>query len=134
MGKVTLIIESESKSTEEVREEVQGWIGSAYDLDVTEYNIHLVDDEPMPGGDPDSPEKTAKDLFIHHLTDIGVTPKESVPTIAEIFFTRDIEDLDWLKEVLGKHASGFVNPSQRRLFTCWWAHKYGLPYEEEVED
>lgn len=43
MGKVTVVIESESKSTEEVRESVQGWLDGAYDLNPAEYLTHIVD-------------------------------------------------------------------------------------------
>jgi len=67
-------------------------------------------------------------LFIQELKNIGVTPKEVIPTIASIFFDGDIDDLNWLNMTLLKSAAGWVNHKQRRLIIDWWSHSRGLPY------
>lgn len=79
----------------------------------------------------ESQDLDQKAMFIDHLTKIGVAPKNAIPTIADIFFTGDIDKLTWLNQVLQREAAGFVNPSQRRLIVSWWSHTRGLPYEEE---
>jgi len=72
-----------------------------------------------------------KGLFIQELKNIGVQPKEVIPTIASIFFDGDIDDLNWLNTVLLKSAGGWVNHKQRRLIIDWWSHSRGLPYAED---
>lgn len=69
--------------------------------------------------------------FIQRLGNIGVTPKEAIPTIADIFFSGDIDSLEWLDHVLRKDAAGFVNAHQARLVLSWWAQTRGLPYDPE---
>lgn len=61
---------------------------------------------------------------------IGVSPKEAIPTIADIFFPRDIDNVRWLDYVLSKEVAGFVMPHQRRLMISWWAYTRGLIYDE----
>ena len=70
-------------------------------------------------------------LFIRQMTDIGVAPKEAIPTIADIFFAGDIEDLNWLNTVLQRQAAGYVSTNQRRLMMSWWSKTRGLPYSED---
>ncbi|MFH1486567.1 MAG: hypothetical protein ABIH46_10890, partial [Chloroflexota bacterium] len=72
-----------------------------------------------------------KGLFIQELKNIGVQPKEVIPTIASIFFDGDIDSLSWLNAVLLKSAGGWVNHKQRRLIIDWWSHSRGLPYAED---
>jgi len=72
-----------------------------------------------------------KQMFIQELKNIGVQPKEAIPTIASLFFDGDIDDLSWLNHVLLKSAAGFVNHKQRRLIMDWWSHSRGLPYAED---
>lgn len=72
----------------------------------------------------DEPEKgrplTQRDLFCEHLMRVGVSPKDAIPTIADIFFAGDTEDLRWLKQVLERSAAGFVTAKQVRLIMDWW--------------
>jgi len=79
----------------------------------------------------ESQDLDQKAMFIDHLTKIGVSPKAAIPTIADIFFSGDINSLPWLNKVLLEEAAGFVNPNQRRLIVSWWSHTRGLPYKEE---
>lgn len=70
-------------------------------------------------------------MFIKHCTDIGIAPKEAIPTIADIFFSGDIDSLTWLNQVLSKDAAGYVNHTQRRLMMSWWANTRRLDFDEE---
>ena len=70
-------------------------------------------------------------MFIKHCTDIGIAPKEAIPTIADIFFSGDIDSLSWLNQVLSKDAAGYVNHTQRRLMMSWWANTRRLDFDEE---
>jgi hypothetical protein len=72
-----------------------------------------------------------QNLFMSHLVGIGVSPKEAIPTITDIFFSGDINSLAWLHQVLQKEAAGFVKPNQMRTIISWWAHTRGLPYKDE---
>jgi len=76
----------------------------------------------------------AKGVFIQRLIFAGVVPKEIVPTIADIFFSGDIDSLPWLNQVLTRDAASFVAPNQRRILISFWAHTRGLPYDEEEFD
>jgi len=75
-----------------------------------------------------------RDMFIKHMSDIGVGPKEAIPTIADLFFAGDIDDLGWLGTVLKRHAAGYVSPHQRNLILGFWAKTRGLPYSEDDQD
>ena len=70
------------------------------------------------------------DEFTQHLTNIGVDPGIA-SMIAEIFFSGDIYNLEWLIHVLDGGAAGFMAPHQRRLIFTWWAKTRRLPYDEE---
>jgi len=72
-----------------------------------------------------------RSMFIKHCTDIGIAPKEAIPTIADIFFSGDIDSLPWLNQVLSKDAAGYVNHTQRRLMLSWWANTRRLDFDEE---
>ncbi len=80
---------------------------------------------------PDGIALDQKAMFKKHLEDIGVSPKAALPTIVEIFFAGDINDLSWLNRVLTREAAGFVSPHQRGLIIGWWANTRGLPYSED---
>jgi len=71
-------------------------------------------------------------MFIEHMTAIGVSPREAIPTIADLFFEGDIEDLNWLNRVLQRSAAGYVKANQRRLIMDWWSKTRNLPYDEEA--
>ena len=73
-------------------------------------------------------------MFIKHCTDIGIAPKEAIPTIADIFFSGDIDSLLWLNQVLSKEAAGYVSHHQRRLMMSWWANTRRLDFDEEEYD
>ncbi|MBA7469829.1 hypothetical protein ES707_05103 [subsurface metagenome] len=70
-------------------------------------------------------------MFIKHCTDIGIAPREAIPTIADIFFSGDINSLQWLNQVLSKDAAGYVTHQQRRLMLSWWANTRLLEFDEE---
>jgi len=70
-------------------------------------------------------------MFIKHCTDIGIAPREAIPTIADIFFSGDINSLPWLNQVLSQDASGYVTHTQRRLMMSWWANTRRLDFDEE---
>jgi len=70
-------------------------------------------------------------MFIQEMRNIGVAPKESIPTIASIFFSGDIDDLRWLEQVLKRDAAGFVTAHQRRLIISFWSNTRGLPYDPD---
>ncbi|KKL06825.1 hypothetical protein LCGC14_2592180, partial [marine sediment metagenome] len=75
-----------------------------------------------------------KDLLIQHLTRIGVTPKDAIPSIVELFFEGDEEDLAWMKRCLSRSAAGFVTAKQVRLTLDWWAKTRRLPYDPDELD
>lgn len=81
---------------------------------------------PEQGADLDQ-----KQMFIDHLGRIGVTPKNVIPTVADIFWSGDIYDLSWLKQVLQVEAAGYFNPSQQRIIVSWWSRSRGLPFKED---
>lgn len=72
--------------------------------------------------------------FIKTMVDIGIRPEGVVPTIAEIFFSGDINSVSWLNEVLTKIAKGYVTPYQANLMLSWWAWTRGLTCEEDLLD
>ncbi len=72
-----------------------------------------------------------RSMFVKHCTDIGIAPKEAIPTITDIFFSGDITSLQWLNQVLSKDAAGYVTHQQRRLMLSWWANTRLLEFDEE---
>ena len=72
-----------------------------------------------------------RSMFIKHCTDIGIAPREAIPTITDIFFSGDINSLQWLNQVLSKDAAGYVTHQQRRLMLSWWANTRRLDFDEE---
>ena len=89
---------------------------------------------PPPAGS--TPQDTVVPLdqrasFTQRLTAIGVKPQEIIPTITDIFFSGDIDDLKWLNRVLTREAPQYVHHQQRRTILSWWAHTRMLPYHEE---
>ncbi len=66
-----------------------------------------------------------RDLFTEHLKAIGVR-RDVAPTITDMFFSGDIADLSWLKQVLHVQASGYVNPHQENITLAWWANSRQL--------
>lgn len=76
-----------------------------------------------------------RDDFIQHMLAIGVRPEGVVPTIADIFFSEDINSIAWLNKVLRDEAAGYVTPPQRTLMVAYWATTRGLRNEyEEILD
>jgi len=69
--------------------------------------------------------------FIQTMEAIGVAPKEAIPTIAQIFFSRDINSISWLNHVLTNIAQGYVTPAQACLMISWWARTKGLALDDE---
>ncbi|MBA7607433.1 hypothetical protein ES703_14592 [subsurface metagenome] len=69
-------------------------------------------------------------MFVKHMVDIGVAPKDAIPTIADIFFSGDISNLKWLNKVLSQDAAGYVTHQQRRLMLGWWANTRMLEFDE----
>jgi len=45
MAKVTVVIESDQMEEAELREQVQGWIQNAYDLDPDQFRMRIVENE-----------------------------------------------------------------------------------------
>lgn len=72
-----------------------------------------------------------KSMFIQEMKNIGVAPKEAIPTVASIFFSGDIDNLKWLEQVLKRDSAGFVTPHQRRLIISFWSNTRGLPYNPD---
>ncbi|GAH72996.1 unnamed protein product, partial [marine sediment metagenome] len=68
-------------------------------------------------------------MFIKHCTDIGIAPREAIPTIADIFFSGDINSLHWLNQVLAQDSAGYVSHQQRRLMLSWWANTRLLEFD-----
>jgi hypothetical protein len=60
--------------------------------------------------------------------------KTYIPTISELFRSGDVDDLKWLREVLTRHAAGFVKPAQVRLITSTWAKTRSLPFDPNEFD
>ena len=92
--------------------------------------------EPVVPGEPAITKSTGipldqRGMFIKHMVDIGCTPKDAIPTIADIFFSGDINDLNWLNQVLSQDAAGYVTHQQRRLMLGWWANTRRLTFDEE---
>lgn len=69
--------------------------------------------------------------FIQHMVRIGVAPRDAIPTIADIFFSGDTDDLNWLYQVLAKDAQGFVSKTQRRLIMSWWSRTRELDFDPD---
>lgn len=70
-------------------------------------------------------------LFSKNLTSVGVR-KDVVPTITDMFFSGDINDLEWLKQVLHKQAAGFVSAHQENTVLYWWANTMQLKLPDEL--
>lgn len=68
--------------------------------------------------------------FSELLLGVGVE-KIYIPTITKLFFDGDINSLNWLREVLNRHAAGFVKPHQIKLIFASWSKSRGLPYNPE---
>jgi len=96
--------------------------------------------EPMlalSGEDTDDPTSLSgatfdqKTDFIQHMISVGVRPVGVVRVLADIFFSGDINNLQWLKGVLTGDGSGYLTRPQQRLIFCWWGTTRGLPYKDE---
>jgi hypothetical protein len=72
----------------------------------------------------------ARQMFEQLLKSVAVKPPEVIPTISNIFFGGDIDNLTWLQQVLRRHAAGWVAPNQIRLILSSWSQTRGLPYNE----
>lgn len=70
-------------------------------------------------------------LFTEQLRSVGVK-HEVAPTITEIFFSGNIDDIEWLKEVLHVQAAGWVSHHQETILLSWWAKSRNLELSEEI--
>jgi hypothetical protein len=86
------------------------------------------------GGKSSDLKATAKADFESLLKSVGVD-KNVVPTISKLFFDGDTDSLAWLKEVLTRHASGFIAAKELRLVMAAYAKSHNLPAGEfELDD
>ena len=81
-----------------------------------------------PVSSPDA-SRTPQDDFMETLASTGV--KKAVLSIADIFFSGDINDTRWLYHVLSWSAEGFVTEAQCKLMMAWWASHWGIPYDHD---
>lgn len=95
-------------------------------MPVIDSETTIADQIPSPGAILDQ-----RHDFIMRLVAVGVRPKEVTSTIADIFFSGDINNLTWLDSVLSRDAGGYILPHQRRLIFSWWARTRGLLYADE---
>lgn len=70
-------------------------------------------------------------LFSEHLRNIGVR-RDVINTITEMFFSGDINDLQWLKRVLTLQAAGFVSPHQANITLSWWSNTRNLDIDDSL--
>ena len=70
-------------------------------------------------------------IFIQTLQAVECSPREAADTIADLFFSRNINDPKWLKRVLTRDAAGFIPPRGQRLMFSFWCITRGLPFDEE---
>ena len=73
---------------------------------------------------------TAKTEFEDLLKSVGVD-KNVVPTISKLFFDGDTDSLPWLREVLTRHASGFIAAKELRLVLAAYAKSHNLPATDD---
>ena len=78
---------------------------------------------------PEENSRTLEDEFKDLLKSTGV--KWGVEAISEIFFARDIWDVEWLHHVLSRSTGGFVTEDQAKLVMGYWARTKGIPYRYE---
>ncbi len=93
------------------------------------YSIN--ENKPSPDGKgtvgaPLNPEPQFSEL----LLGVGVD-RVYVPTITKLFVDGDTKDLKWLREVLTKHAAGFIKKHQVSLILASWSKSLGLPYNPD---
>ncbi len=81
------------------------------------------------GGSPGAP-LNPRAQFEQLLQGTGVE-KVYIPTISNLFFNGDIDKLEWLRQVLTRHAAGFVSPQQMRMIFASWSQARGLPYDPD---
>lgn len=89
-------------------------------------------DNPLTPPPPPQP-LNMEGQFSELLLGSGVD-KVYVPTITKLFFSGDINSLKWLKEVLTRHAAGYVKPHQLSLISSTWSKSRGLPYNPDEFD
>jgi len=88
-------------------------------------------------GQVDNPTEThtteldQRGIFIQTLQAVECSPKEAAETIADLFFSGNINDPKWLKRVLTQDAAGFIPPRGQRLMFSFWCITRGLPFDEE---
>lgn len=86
------------------------------------------------GGKPPAEEiKSLEPIkqFEELLKSVGVKPPEVIPTIRTMFFSGDIDSLEYLLKVLRRDAASFVSPGQARTIISFWSSSRGLPYRPE---
>ena len=72
-----------------------------------------------------------RSIFIQTLQAVECSPREAAETIADPFFSGNINDPKWLKRVLTRDAAGFLPPRGQRLMFSFWCITRGLPFDEE---
>ena len=72
-----------------------------------------------------------RSIFIQTLQAVECSPREAAATIADLFFSGNINDPKWLKRVLTRDAAGFLPPRGQRLMFSFWCITRGLPFDEE---
>jgi len=106
----------------------------------TDVELSIGDAEPTPAPNDEDTAYLAllsgapfdqKIDLIWHMISVGVRPVGVVRVLADIFFSGDINNLQWLKHVLTRDGAGYLTRPQQRLIFCWWATTRGLPYEDE---
>lgn len=93
--------------------------------------LHVADGEAIESGMSSGIVLDQMGQFIQTLQGIGASPKEAVPTIADIFFAGNINSVNWLNHVLTEIAQGYVTPAQACLMISWWARTRGLALDDE---
>jgi hypothetical protein len=91
-------------------------------------------DKPAGSGATVGAPLDARGQFEALLKSVAVKPPEVIPTLAQLFFSGDIDDLKWLAEVLKRHGAGWVVPNQIRLVISTWSKTRGLPFNESEFD
>lgn len=70
-----------------------------------------------------------EDYFIKLLGSVGIN--DAATMISEIFFARDVGDLQRLHRVLFVLAEGHVSKNQAKLIMPAWAVHWGVAYEHD---
>lgn len=101
---------------------------------ITEQEVLEVDEnQNKKNSKNDPPQDKSLDpraQFEDILISLGVK-KEVAPTFADHFFRGNIDSLEWLREVLLRHAAGFIRADQARSIISIWSKARNLPYNAD---